>query len=222
MVACPDETPAQMEATLSLLGRLRPDHIFCSKYHPLPGTRLGEIATVSPPGDLQRFDDYRTVAGWLVDPRCLDDGEHAELFARFDALKQELAARKAGTSVDRAADAVMHGTKKDAGRSLPRVDRLLPDQVATLTTSLGASVPGWSVASACRDDHVLLVALSSPDGDVELEVTAWEEGARSFARRDGLCYSYRGSIERAAHGELGRVIDAIHPVTDRLMVEGER
>ncbi len=104
MVACPDETPAQMEATLALLRRLRPDHVFCSKYHPLPGTRLGDIATMAPPADLKRFDDYRFVEGWLVNPRCLIGDEHTELFARFDALKQELAAGKghhaAGPPVD--------------------------------------------------------------------------------------------------------------------------
>jgi radical SAM superfamily enzyme YgiQ (UPF0313 family) len=91
MVACPDETPAQIESTLALLRRLRPDHVFCSKYHPLPGTALGDGVAAEPSAELRRFDEYRQLAP-LHDPRCIDDAEHAELIAQFDALKRELAA----------------------------------------------------------------------------------------------------------------------------------
>ncbi len=103
MVACPGETPAQMEATLTLLRHLRPDHLFWSKYHPLPGTALGDPVAPPPAADLDRFDDYRRLA-LLVDPRCLDDEAHAELFGRFDALKRELADARSRREVARRVD----------------------------------------------------------------------------------------------------------------------
>jgi radical SAM superfamily enzyme YgiQ (UPF0313 family) len=107
MVACPGETPAQIEATLALLRRLRPDHIFWSMYHPLPGTVLGDMVASAAPVHLERFDDYRRFAP-LVDSRCLGD-EHAELFSRFDVLKQELAAGRSSRSGGRAVDTLVGG-----------------------------------------------------------------------------------------------------------------
>jgi radical SAM superfamily enzyme YgiQ (UPF0313 family) len=107
--------------------------------------------------------------------------------------------------------------ERDGRSPLLGASRIPEEQVASLTTSLGGAVTGWSIAGAGRDDRVLLVALGSPGGEVVLEVIDSSDGARSFTRRGRLAYSYRGSINRAAAGELGRVIDAIHPATERLM-----
>jgi len=97
MMGCPGETAAQIATTISLLRQLRPDHIFCSKYQPLPGTVLGDGAEFGPPAELERFDDYRS---WplMLDARCLDTTADPELFARFDALRQELANKAAGVA----------------------------------------------------------------------------------------------------------------------------
>ena len=110
-------------------------------------------------------------------------------------------------------------TERDAQRApvaapSPRVSS---EEVQALTSSLGTSMAGWSVSGARLDDRALLVDLGSPQGAVLLEVIASRDGARSFARRDGLAYSYRGSIDSASARELGRVIDAIHAATVRLM-----
>jgi anaerobic magnesium-protoporphyrin IX monomethyl ester cyclase len=103
MVACPGETAAQIESTLALLRRLRPDHIFCSKYQPLPGTALGDAVASAPAVQLQRFDEYRQRAP-LHDPRSIDDTLHAHLFEQFDILKRDLAAEKSGRSAGRPVD----------------------------------------------------------------------------------------------------------------------
>ena len=89
--------------------------------------------------------------------------------------------------------------------------------VEPLTTSLGEAVSGWSIAGARRDSEALLVDLGCPTGTLVLEVLPSREGARSFARRDGFAYSYRGTVDRSTVGQLGRVIDAIHPATVRLL-----
>ena len=90
-------------------------------------------------------------------------------------------------------------------------------QLQSLMSSLGARVSGWSVSSARREKDMLLLDLISPGGAVVLEVTASNDGSRSFARRDGLAYSYRGSVDRATSGDLARVIEAIHPGTAQLL-----
>jgi radical SAM superfamily enzyme YgiQ (UPF0313 family) len=92
MMGCPGETAAQIESTLSLLRRLRPDHVFCSKYQPLPGTVLGDGAIPAPPVELERFDDYRRHPQ-IADPRCITGDSEEELFGKFDALRRELAER---------------------------------------------------------------------------------------------------------------------------------
>ncbi len=92
-----------------------------------------------------------------------------------------------------------------------------PDQVATLTTSLGTTVSGWSISGARLADHALILALGTPGGDLVLEVIVSGDAGRSFTRREGLAYSYRGSMKRGAEGDLRRVIDAIHPATMRLL-----
>jgi radical SAM superfamily enzyme YgiQ (UPF0313 family) len=94
MMGCPGETVKQIESTLELLRRLRPDHVFCSKYQPLPGTALGDGAVPGPTTELERFDDFRRTP-LMVDPRCISGDAEPELFARFDALKRELAQRAA-------------------------------------------------------------------------------------------------------------------------------
>ena len=91
------------------------------------------------------------------------------------------------------------------------------DQVQMLTTSLGARVTGWSVAGARRENDALLLDLGSPRGVVVLHVIRSHEGVRFFSRHGGLAYSYRGEVDRATVGELGRVIEAIHPATARLL-----
>jgi anaerobic magnesium-protoporphyrin IX monomethyl ester cyclase len=94
MMGCPGETVANIESTLTLLRRLQPDHVFCSKYQPLPGTALGDGATPGPAVDVESFDAYRRDP-LAIDPRCLPGDSEPELFARFEALRQELAARSA-------------------------------------------------------------------------------------------------------------------------------
>jgi radical SAM superfamily enzyme YgiQ (UPF0313 family) len=107
--------------------------------------------------------------------------------------------------------------ERSAHRSRMHGSPIPADAVLALATSLGERVTGWSIAGAGRDARGLLVSLGSPAGAIVLEVVASQEGARSFARRGGLAYSYRGSVDRATAGDLGRVIDAIHPATTRLL-----
>lgn len=100
MMGCPGETVQQVEATLTLLRRLRPDHVFCSKYQPLPGTVLGDEAVPGPVVELERFDDYRRHV-LAVHAGCIPGNDEPELFARFDALKSELASRAASVASGR-------------------------------------------------------------------------------------------------------------------------
>jgi radical SAM superfamily enzyme YgiQ (UPF0313 family) len=198
MVACPGETAPQIESTLALLRRLRPDHLFWSKYTPLPGTILGDQVEPSAAVELEHFDDFRHRAP-LADSRSLDDREHSELFARFDALKRELL-----------------GLQASVAATPPPVD------VTSLTTNLGNTVPGWSIAGARHDHGVLLVDLGCPGGRLVLQVVPWRDGARSFTNRDGLAYSYQGTADRATVDGFGRVIEAIHPATLKLIASLER
>lgn len=91
------------------------------------------------------------------------------------------------------------------------------DEIATLSSDLRARVMGWSVAAARHEGDALLVDVGSPRGTVVVHAARLREGARAFARHDGIGYSYRGSIDRAIVGELGRVIEAIHPAAARLL-----
>jgi len=91
------------------------------------------------------------------------------------------------------------------------------DQLRPLSESLGAHLIGWSVSSARRENDSLLLDLGSPNGVVVLEVAPSRDDRKSFARRDGVAYSYRGSLDRTTVAELGRAIEAIHPAAVRLL-----
>ena len=110
---------------------------------------------------------------------------------------------------------------KAAALAGPRgVPLMAAEQLRALTSTLGATVDGWSVSAARRENDGLLLDLGSPRGAVVLEVRKLLEGAPSFRRRGGLAYSYRGSVDRATAGDLDRVIEAIHAATAELLATG--
>jgi radical SAM superfamily enzyme YgiQ (UPF0313 family) len=110
----------------------------------------------------------------------------------------------------------LNARREADGHSLAAV-AVSGDEVHQIATSLEGRVTGWSVSSARHQDGMLLLDLGSPRGVVVLQVARSREGARFFSRHDDLAYSYRGAVDRATAGELGRVIEAIHPATARLI-----
>lgn len=95
MMALPSETVRQVEMTLELLRRLKPRHVICSTYVPLPGTTLGgEMFELETP-DVERFDDFRKCAPVIDYPRMTGD-EVDDLHRRFAELQRELDAQSVG------------------------------------------------------------------------------------------------------------------------------
>jgi radical SAM superfamily enzyme YgiQ (UPF0313 family) len=94
------------------------------------------------------------------------------------------------------------------------------EKVQLLSRSLEARVSGWSVERARSEDGGLLLDLGSPGGAVVLHVVRSQDGIPFFVRHGGLAYSYRGTVDRSTLGELGRVIEAIHPETVAMVAAG--
>lgn len=80
-----------------------------------------------------------------------------------------------------------------------------------------ASAPGWELRAVRGRASQLLFELSGPHGQVMLEVVRFEEGTPCFVRRDGLAYSYRGSLDSESVPGLRRVIGVVHDDMLRLV-----
>lgn len=98
---------------------------------------------------------------------------------------------------------------------------LASEQASKLSVRLSALVAGWSIVGARRENQGLLVELGSPSGAIVLDVSLAAPGAPSFVRRGGLSYSYRGTVDPSTAASLGRVIEALHPTTVRLLAATE-
>ncbi len=89
MMALPGETMKQAEMTLTLLRQLRPSHVICSTYVPLPGTPLGGEMFELEAKDVEKFDHFRHCAPLIDFPRMSSE-EVNSLHRRFDELNREL------------------------------------------------------------------------------------------------------------------------------------
>jgi radical SAM superfamily enzyme YgiQ (UPF0313 family) len=110
------------------------------------------------------------------------------------------------------------GLERSAKMGAP--PEITAERAFPLAERLRTRARGWTLASARQEPNRLLLELGSPAGKVTLEISPPREDARCFVRHGRLAYSYRGSIDRAVAAVLGRVIEIIHPETERLMAGG--
>lgn len=92
-----------------------------------------------------------------------------------------------------------------------------PERMQPLVDTLRAGVRGWSVTNVRQEPNRLLLELGSPAGAIVLEVFTAKGEARFFARHGALAYAYRGKIDQTSASMLGRVIEVLHPETERLL-----
>ncbi|MCS6799672.1 MAG: cobalamin-dependent protein [Myxococcota bacterium] len=103
-----------------------------------------------------------------------------------------------------------------AARPLP-----LPRPLAARIAALLPAGSGWTLASARRlsDGVWLTVRAAESEAPIDVEMRLAREGQRSFVVRDGVGFSYRGSLptERLAH--VGRIVEALAPQAESIVRE---
>lgn len=109
--------------------------------------------------------------------------------------------------------------RREEQRAGPRridadVDRVVPpvaiEIVEDIRRRVGQNVRGWRLRTVRRQHDGLFFDLDSPGGLVVLTAERAREDAPRFLARDGVAYSHRGRVERAAAEGLRAVIDEVH------------
>jgi radical SAM superfamily enzyme YgiQ (UPF0313 family) len=86
----------------------------------------------------------------------------------------------------------------------------LPDEVVRACAD-------WTLAGARRSSEGVVFDLHHSQGPITLHVEPYAEGKRSFDARDGLAWSYRGTVGQQQAKELRRLIDALQPTAERYL-----
>jgi radical SAM superfamily enzyme YgiQ (UPF0313 family) len=111
-----------------------------------------------------------------------------------------------GRREDSEGDAIVFGRDQTTADPGP----LAAAEVGRLREIIATNASGWGLERVHGRPDQLLFDLASPHGQVVLEIVRFEQGARYFAQRDHLAYSYRGALAQQSAPGLRSVIDVVH------------
>ena len=210
----PGDNPESFRRTLETSMELG-DSIKIFRCLVLPDALLERVEEMSIEYDPQTFEMI-ACEGWSRDDYESEWRRVVELAASFERpilnddwvgwvldRGAEHDSNRAGSALELRSDSVDSGPLADAA-------------VGRLRESI-ASAAGWDLRSVRGRTSQLLFELSGPHGQVVLEVVRFEEGTPCFVRRDGLAYSYRGSLDSESVPGLRRVIGVVHDDMLRLV-----
>jgi radical SAM superfamily enzyme YgiQ (UPF0313 family) len=106
-------------------------------------------------------------------------------------------------------DDVEHGDGSGGRRGATRGRALtaLRDAIAPIVARVS---PGSTLAAVRCDDDALILDLDLGATRVVLSAEREQQGARRFIGRDGIAYSYRGTLSREQSTTLAKVVAAVH------------
>jgi radical SAM superfamily enzyme YgiQ (UPF0313 family) len=214
----PGETREQAERTIELVDRAGFDRVRVNSYIPLPGTVLGDHATLEFPS--RSVDTFEPLPEWRQDgdqKRCaMSDGDYEVIRAEFAKLQNRYAelGHIPGMPDDpqrrlRLADGRTEPDEECAD-TIPRInlDRLPADRLRRLSSLLGVDETGGARPTFRLRDGIaqpksLTLILVGPD-DIERRVVLQPRttDAACYAHTEHCLISYEGNTFSTTLGEI--------------------